>query len=96
MADVIRPPTLGSFGGEPLKDEGIKLATVNRGPNRELRIRWKTFKGHAFLDLREWSVNPENAQWWPVKGRGISIKPRELAAMADALRAAQREAGVEK
>jgi len=73
------------FGGEPLQDEGVKIATLNRGPNRELRIRWKQFKGHNYLDVREWSVNPMNSQWWPVKGKGVTIKPQELAEVAAAI-----------
>lgn len=73
------------FNGEPLTDDGVKVATLQRGPNRELRIRWREFKGHHFLDLREWSVNPRNSQWWPEKGKGITIKARELADLATAV-----------
>jgi hypothetical protein len=28
--------------------------------------------------VREWSVNLHNAQWFPTKGKGITIKPWEL------------------
>lgn len=63
---------------EGLADDGVKLATISRGPNRELRIRRREFKGHHFLDLREWSVNPHNSQWFPEKGKGITIKVRGL------------------
>ena len=73
------------FTGERLPDDGRKLATINRGANRELRIRWREFKGHYFLDLREWSVNPKNSQWWPEKGKGITIKARELKNVASAI-----------
>jgi hypothetical protein len=83
-----------AFKGEPLADDGLKVATLNRGPNRELRIRWKTFKGHPYLDIREWSVNTTNAQWFPEKGRGITIKPRELGAVEEALGQAVRLAQV--
>ena len=72
------------FGGDPLGDSGVKIATLNRGPNRELRIRWKTFKGFPFLDIREWSINNDNSQWFPAKGKGITVKPKELEALADA------------
>lgn len=74
-----------NFGGEPLPDDGVKIATLSRGPNRELRIRWREFKGHHFLDLREWSVNPKNSQWWPERGKGITIKARELVEVRAAL-----------
>src|SRR5687767_9654187 len=76
------------YGGEPLSDDGLKLLTLSRGPNRELRVRWKTFKGHSYLDLREWSVNSYNGQWFPAKGKGITIKLRELEDVGAAIQAA--------
>jgi hypothetical protein len=60
-------------------DDGVKLATLSRGPGNELRIRWREFKGHHFLDIREWSRRSEGDDWWPVKGKGITIKARELS-----------------
>jgi hypothetical protein len=71
-----------------MADEGVKLATINRGPNCELRLRWKTFKGFPFLDIREWSVNSSNSQWFPTKGKGVTIKPRELTEVLAALQVA--------
>jgi hypothetical protein len=76
------------MSAEGLPDDGVKLATIPRGPNRQLRIRLREFKGHRFVELCEWSVNPHNRQWWPEKGKRISIKSRELAAVRDALDAA--------
>jgi len=69
-------------------DEGVKLATLSRGPDVELRIRAKEFKGHRFIDVREWSRKAADQDWWPVKGRGITIKMRELAQVIAALEAA--------
>jgi transcriptional coactivator p15 (PC4) len=63
----------------------VKLATINRGPNRELRIRWREFKGHQFLDIREWSVNVANSQWFPTKGKGVALNARELNDFAAAV-----------
>ena len=71
---------------EPPTDDGIRLATLPRGNNRELRVRWREFKGHHFLDLREWSNNPKSSQWWPEKGKGITIKARELQSVEAAIR----------
>jgi transcriptional coactivator p15 (PC4) len=83
--DWSAPVPVDRFGGEPLADDGVKLATINRGPNCELRIRWKTFKGFPYLDVREWTVNKDNAQWFPTKGKGITVKPRELSDVIAAL-----------
>jgi hypothetical protein len=70
---------------EGLPDDGVKIATIPRGPNRELRIRWRAFKGHHFLELCEWSVNPHNRQWWLEKGKRISVKARESEDLGQAI-----------
>jgi hypothetical protein len=70
-------------------DDGEKLATIDRGPGKQLRIRLRRFSGHQFIDLREWSSR-DGGEWWPVKGRGITIKPREPAAVVRALQDAER------
>jgi len=69
-------------------DDGVKLATISRGGDREVRIRWREFKGHRFVDVREWAASAQTGEWWPVKGKGLSIKPRELEAVLGALRQA--------
>jgi len=66
-------------------DDGKPLATLNRGGDRQLRIRWREFKGYHFLDLREWARRDEQSPYWPVKGRGITVKAHELADVAKAL-----------
>jgi hypothetical protein len=82
-------PQTGLSAADRLLDDGVKLATIPRGPNRELRIRWREFKAHHFVDLRQWSVNPWNRQWWPDKGKGITVKARELEQVLDALKEAR-------
>jgi hypothetical protein len=43
----------------------------------------------SLLDIREWHVDPSKAQWFPSKGKDMSIKPREreqlVAAVAEAM-----------
>jgi hypothetical protein len=70
-------------------DDGVKLGTVLRGPDKELRIRAKEFNGHPFIDVREWSRQAADQAWWPVKGRGVTIKLREVADVIAALEAAR-------
>ena len=74
---------------DALADDGEKLATISRGPGRELRIRWKSFKGLTYLDLREWSANPHSGVFWPTK-KGVTVKRRELADVMKALEAARK------
>ena len=73
-------------------DDGVALATIPRAADRELRIRWRTFNGHPFIDLREWAASRHTGEWWPVKGKGVTIKPRELDEVLRALRAAAEKA----
>jgi hypothetical protein len=75
-----------------LADDGERLATIDRGSHTELHIGPKEFKGHRFIRLQEWAVNPHNAQWWPSKGKGCSIKLRELEQVVAALVAGQQGA----
>lgn len=71
-------------------DDGEKLATLDRGPDKELRVRWRQFNGHVFLDIREWSRREAGADWWPTKGKGVTLKARELPDVIEALEAARR------
>jgi hypothetical protein len=74
-----------SLSCQPIADDGERLATIGRAPNVELRVGLKEFKGHRFVRLQEWAVNMHNSQWWPSKGKGCSIKLRELDAVVAAL-----------
>ena len=76
---------------QPMVDDGERLATIERGPNVELRFTLKKFKGHRFIRLQQWEADPHNSQWWPSKGKGFSIKARELDAIgADLIEAMER------
>jgi|SRR4051812_9105779 hypothetical protein len=79
MADPCEPADIPT-------DDGVALATISRAADRELRIRWRTFNGHPFIDVREWAASRHTGEWWPVKGKGLTIKPRELDEVLSALR----------
>lgn len=83
---VIPPAPEGGpeLAGVSAPDAGVPLATLPRGVGRELRVRLKYFEGRPFVDLREWSQNDQGG-WWPVKGKGLAIKVRELRSVAVAL-----------
>ena len=73
----------------PPTDEGERLATIGRGAGKELRLRFRRYNGVPFIDVRQWECNPESGAWWPTKGKGVTIKPRELAEVIKALGAAR-------
>jgi hypothetical protein len=69
-------------------DAGVALATFTRAEGRELRVRWKSFRDHYFLDLREWNRGADGS-WWP-SAKGVTVRPRELGALLEAVSAAAR------
>lgn len=71
----------------PPEDTGQRLATIHRSPTEELRISWSCFEGHQFLNLRVW-VADDHGGLWPDAKKGLSIKLRELADVADAIASA--------
>jgi len=71
-----------------LPDPGEIVADLSRPDGTVLRVavkRWHNPEakpgepGAVFVDLRVWN------RGWPVKGKGVTVKPRELAALASAL-----------
>lgn len=72
-------------------DDGELITSWSRGPNREFRMHLQEYRGHQFVRLSEWAVNPHNSQWFPSKDdkgrpRMFTIKIRELEDVAAALR----------
>lgn len=72
------------------EDRGERLATLPRssreGPETELRVSLAEYEGHRFLSLRVWVHNAQTGVWFPDAKRGISVRLKEAATVADALR----------
>ncbi len=60
------------------------FARIERGEGREIRVASSDFKGRTYLNVREWFNNGDG--WRP--GKGIALRPGELAQVASALDAA--------
>src|SRR4051812_41572983 len=58
-----------------------------RGGELELRVSLDRFEGHDYIAVRVWQRDRDGA-WWPVKGRGCSIRLSEAEGVAQALLAA--------
>lgn len=65
-------------------DQGEVLARLPRPDGTELRVSLHTYQGRPFLRVAPWQRGEGDA-WWPVKGKGCTVKVRELAAVASAL-----------
>lgn len=66
----------------------LQLPRGTDGKN-ELRIIFSEFKGHPFLNVREWFLS-DDGNWYPTK-KGVSIKMRELDPVISALQSMQSE-----
>ena len=73
-------------------ENGQRLATFPRGPGAELRVNLSEFEGRPFVSLRIWEQGQDGA-WWPVKGKGCSVRLAEASGLIDALQAAIGAAG---
>lgn len=64
-------------------DPGRILARMPRPDGTELRVSLHTYEGRPFVRVGPWQSSAADA--WPVKGKGATVKVRELAAVAGAL-----------
>lgn len=64
-------------------DPGEVIADLPRADGTVLRVAVKAFPAEdgprPYVDVRVWQGG------WPVKGKGLTVRPRELAALAVAL-----------
>jgi len=68
----------------PPRDTGQWLATFDRGPTEELRVTLASYNGHPYIVLRVWALGSDG-YWRPVRGKGCSIRLREVAGLAEVL-----------
>jgi len=66
-------------------DPGTVLASIARPDGTQLRVSAHTYEGRPFVRVAPWATRDGGSTWWPVKGKGASVKVRELAAVAAAL-----------
>ena len=73
-------------------DPGEVLAEVPRGDGTVLRVAWRTFEGKPFATIAVWERGTAGA-WWPVKGKAVTVRVRELGEVLEGLvKAAERAA----
>ena len=67
--------------GAPPEENGVRLATIRRSEDEELRLAWAEYNGAHFLNIRLWKRF--ELGWWPEKGKGLTVRRRELAGFAE-------------
>jgi hypothetical protein len=75
----------------PPAEEGRRLATFprNRG-DEELRVTLSAYNGHDYIALRVWARG-QDGEFWPVRGKGCSVRLSEAGELARALAAVSDE-----
>ena len=80
---------------EAPQEQGRLLERFERGDGVELRATLAEFEGHPYISLRVWEPG-DGGELWPCKGKGLSIRLREVDGLVEALRegaALAREGG---
>jgi len=68
----------------PPQENGERLGTFPRGDGSEMRVNLATFEGKPFVSLRLWERD-QTGGWWPVKGKGCSVRISEAGELASVL-----------
>jgi hypothetical protein len=75
---------------EAPQEQGERLATFARGDGVELRVTLAEYQDRPYVALKVWERNQAGA-WWPAKGKGVSIRLRELSELLDVLGSVEQE-----
>jgi hypothetical protein len=70
---------------QPPQESGERLACFPRGQDQEQRVTLDEYQGHRYVRLQVWQLDRSNQTWWPVKGKGASIRLGEVAELAEVL-----------
>lgn len=66
-------------------DEGKVLARVARPDGTEQRVSMHTFNNAPFVRVGLWQRGRDGVSMWPVKGKGTTVKVRELGSVVKGL-----------
>ena len=82
--DKLRARLAVNTNASTVPDEGDVYLRLPRAGGHELRVSAHTYKGHEFVRIAPWQKGANDA-WWPVTGKGVTLKPAELDAVATEL-----------
>ena len=85
-AQKLRQALPRTGGGKFTQDSGIRLATFPRAEG-ELRFTWNVYEDRHYLRLQLWSKD-DDGSFWPVKGRGFTIRVKDLPDLAEGVQKA--------
>lgn len=76
----------------PPQETGRRLACFDRPRGEQLRVTAEEYNGHGFIRCQVWAAGSDG-QAWPLKGKCVTFKLRELGALVEALAAVAGDAG---
>lgn len=80
-----QPENQSRAGGPgPPAENCRRLGTFPRAEGSELRVCQAEYQGRGYVSLRVWERD-RNGQWWPIKGKGCSIRLGEIAGLIEVL-----------
>ncbi len=65
------------------------VGEIDKNSKEKIRIRWETYKGVCFLDVRA-HYKDDMGEWVPTK-KGIAISPNKIEDLVELLRKAQEQ-----
>jgi hypothetical protein len=71
-------------------EEPGRLVTFTRGDGIELRVSMAEYEGRPYVALRVWERGSDG-EWYPVKGRGCSVRLGECDQLGAALQRVAKE-----
>lgn len=77
---------------KPPDEQGERLATLPRGNGVELRLARASYNGSPYLSLRVWERD-QAGEWWPCKGKSVSIRMGEAGELSRVLGEVERGRG---
>jgi len=66
------------------EEDGETVLWIERNERERIRLAKKTFNGVNFVDLRVYFFSRDSGAWTPSR-KGLSIRPRDVAKLAEAL-----------
>lgn len=57
----------------------------SEGAEQEVRVVLDEYQGHAYLAIRLWQRDGRTGAWWPLKGKGVSVRMSEAQGVAEVL-----------
>lgn len=81
----VSAPEADTQNKEETPEDTHEILTTLFRYGHEVRVTWECYRGSYFLSFQVWSPGPYG-KYIPVRGKQVTVRRRELAEVADALK----------